>query len=163
MASQRPLPAEGAQNYWEWFAAAAERYATHTAVEVQGRERLDSFTYADLRRMAEVVAGGLQARGIVGGDRCVILADNDAHWSAAYLGILRLGAVGVPLDTNYKPKQIAALLRDCGAKIFFTTPQHLPAAIEANQSVGGQCEIILLHGAEPSGPGHGAPRDYACL
>ncbi len=170
MASQSSLPIEGANNYWEWFAAAAERYATHTAVEVQGRDpegsgrgRLDSFTYAGLRRMAEVAAGGLQARGIVAGDRCVILADNDAHWCAAYLGILRLGAIGVPLDTNYKPKQIATLLRDCGAKILFTTPKYLATAAEANQSVGGQCEIILLHAPEPSGPGHGAAEGYACL
>ena len=170
MASLRPLPAEGAHNYWEWFAAAAERYATHTAVEVQGRDpegsgrgRLDSFTYAGLRCMAEVAAGGLQARSIVAGDRCVLLADNDAHWAAAFLGIVRLGAIAVPLDTNYKPKQIAALLRDCGAKLFFTTPKHLAAAAEANQSVGGQCEIILLHAPEPSASRQGDAGDYACL
>lgn len=162
MASER-LPIEGANNFWEWFATAAERHAAMTAVEVQGRDRLDRFTYAGLRRMAEVVAGGLHARGIAAGDRCAILGDNDAHWAAAYLGILRLGAVAVPFDTNYKPKQVAALLRDCGAKVFFTTPKYLATAVEANDSVGEQCEIILLHPPDASASKHGEAEGFACL
>ena len=66
-------------NFYEQFAATAERFAAHPAVEVQRRDRLDCFTYAELRAMAERAAAFLAARGIAPRDRCAILADNDAR------------------------------------------------------------------------------------
>ena len=50
-----------------------------------------------------------------------ILAANDAHWCAAYLGILKRGAVAVPLDTNYSAEQVATIVRDSGAKLLFVS------------------------------------------
>ena len=47
-------------------------------------------------------AAWLADASVARGDRCALLAENDAHWCAAYLGVLRLGAVAVPLDTAYK-------------------------------------------------------------
>ncbi len=131
-------------NFYEQFAATAERFAAHPAVEVQCRDRLDRFTYAELCAMAERTAQFLAARGIAPGDRCAILADNDARWCAAYLGVLRLGAVAVPLDTAYKPGQIAALLRDSGARILFVPPRYLAPAREA----AAQAELVLLEGCD---------------
>src|SRR5207253_619230 len=128
------MPAERRNNFYEQFAATAERFPTRPAVEVQRRDSLDRFTYADLRSMADHVAGFLAAHGSPGasrlgrGDGCAILADNDARWCAAYLGVLQLGCVAVPLDTAYKGPQIAALLRDSGARVLFTAPKYLPAA-----------------------------------
>ena len=112
------------QNFFEQFAWAAERHAGRTAIEVQHKDHLDAFTYGRLREMAERTAAWLALIGIGPGERCAILADNDAHWCAAYLGILRRGAVAVPLDTAYKASQVETLLRDSGARVFFTTPKY---------------------------------------
>ena len=71
---------------------------------------------------------GWPAQGIGAGDRCAILADNDAKWCAAYLGILRLGAIAVPLDTNYHADQIATVVRDSGARILFANERLTPIA-----------------------------------
>ncbi len=131
-------------NFYEQFAATAARFAARPAVEVQRRDRLDRFTYAELRAMAERAAAFLAARGIAPGDRCALLADNDARWCAAYLGVLQLGAVAVPLDTAYKPVQIAALLRDSGARILFVAPRYFAAAQEA----AAQAELVLLEGRD---------------
>ena len=68
-------------------------------------------------------AAWLAAEGIAPGDRCAILAHNDAHWCAAYLGILKRGAVAVPLDTNYSAAQVATILRDSGATLLFVSEQ----------------------------------------
>src|SRR2546427_3593091 len=109
------MPAERRNNFYEQFAATAERFPTRPAVEVQRRDSLDRFTYADLRSMAEHVAGFLAAHGSSGasrlgrGDGCAILADNDARWCAAYLGVLQLGCVAVPLDTAYKDRKSTRL------------------------------------------------------
>jgi acyl-CoA synthetase (AMP-forming)/AMP-acid ligase II len=99
-------------NFYERFAATAERFAGRTAVEMQRRDSVKSVTYGDLQKQAEAATKYLASRDIREGDKCAILADNDISWCAAYLGILRLGAIAVPFDTHYSPPQIAALLRD---------------------------------------------------
>ena len=134
------------QNFFEQFAWAAERHAGRTAIEVQHKDHLDSFTYARLREMAERTAAWLAVIGIGPGERCAILADNDAHWCAAYLGVLRRGAIAVPLDTAYKASQVDTLLRDSGARVFFTTPKYLETVRAGRAAAGSECRIVLLHG-----------------
>jgi long-chain acyl-CoA synthetase len=96
--------------------------------------------------MAARIAAFLRARGVAPGDRVAILADNDAHWCAAYFGALRVGGVAVPLDTSYKSSQIASLLRDCAPRVLFTSPKYLGAVQEAAASIAQSPEIVLLHG-----------------
>jgi long-subunit acyl-CoA synthetase (AMP-forming) len=48
-------------------------------------------------------------------DDVAILGDNDGRWIAAYLGILRLGATAVPLDTAYKAGQVRTVMENSGA------------------------------------------------
>ncbi|HXE74312.1 MAG TPA: AMP-binding protein [Candidatus Xenobia bacterium] len=131
-------------NLFEHFATAAARFGGRVAVEVQRRDSLESVTYSELRRCAECVAGYLNGIGVGPGERCAILAENDARWCAALWGILRLGAVAVPLDTNYKPDQVARLLQDSGARALLTTPRF---AEVARQAVAGlPVPVALLHG-----------------
>ena len=134
------------QNFFEQFARAAERHAARTAIEVQHRDRVDRFTYARLREMAERTAAWLAVIGVDPGERCAILADNDAHWCAAYLGVLRRGAVAVPLDTAYKSTQVATLLGDAGPRVCFTTSKYLDTVRAAVEASGGDCRLVLLHG-----------------
>jgi long-chain acyl-CoA synthetase len=136
-------------NFYERFLSVTERFPDRVAVEVQRRESLDTLTYRELREMAERVAAFLAARGIAPGDRCAILSDNDARWVTAYLGVQRLGAVAVPLDTAYKSKQIATLVRDSGARLLFTTPRFLPAVAEALPAADSPVEVVLLSGSAP--------------
>ena len=55
---------------------------------------------------------------------------------AAYLGILRIGAVAVPLDTAYKAAQVSTVLENSGARLLFTTPRYLDTARDAVASAG---------------------------
>lgn len=71
--------------------------------------------------MASAWASWLAAQGISRGDRCALLAHNDAHWCAAYLGILKCGAVAVPLDTNYSAEQVATIVADSGSKLLLVS------------------------------------------
>jgi long-chain acyl-CoA synthetase len=134
-------------NFYQRFAEIAGRFAGRTAVEVQHPDGVDTYTFAELQGTAESVAAALHARGIGRGDRCAILADNDFRWVAAYLGMQRLGAIPVPLDTSYKAKQIAALLRDSGAQLIFVAPRYISVVGEAITSSRASVSVILLHGA----------------
>ncbi len=134
------------QNFFEQFAWAADHHGARTAIEVQRRDGLDAFTYQRLREMAERTAAWLAVIGVGPGERCAILADNDAHWSAAYLGVLRRGAVAVPLDTAYKASQVESLLKDSGARVVFTSLKYLDTVRQARESAGSDCRLVLLHG-----------------
>jgi len=140
-------------NFYEHFAVVAGRHRERIAIEVQRRSGLETFTYGKLGERAERTAGWLARQGVKPGDRCAILGDNDAHWCAAYLGALRLGAVVVPLDTAYKPKQVAILLKDCDAAVLFTTPRFLQTARQAVTNHPTSCRLALLHDPVEDLPG----------
>ncbi|TAK16299.1 MAG: hypothetical protein EPO35_05650 [Acidobacteria bacterium] len=115
-------------NFYQLFAAAAGRFPDRTAIEVL-REgppapSIDVWTYAQLEADAGRWSAWLVAQGIQPGDRCAILADNDARWIGAYLGVLRVGAIAVPLDTNYKPHQVKSITDNCEARLIFTTAKY---------------------------------------
>jgi acyl-CoA synthetase (AMP-forming)/AMP-acid ligase II len=67
-------------------------------------------SYGDLLQTAERVALTLQARGVVPGDRVGILAENSAWWVASYLGILKSGAVAMPLPARLNTDQLREFL-----------------------------------------------------
>ncbi len=136
-------------NFYDRFAATAERFADRTAVELQRRDGIERATYGELQKRAELAFQFLASRDIQARDRCAILADNDIAWCAVYLGILRRGAVAVPFDTHYTPTQIAALLSDSGAKILFTTARYLPDVQEARRIAGSSIKLALLRGSHP--------------
>jgi long-chain acyl-CoA synthetase len=125
---------------------AALRFPDRPAIEVVRASGLETTTYAALMNDASRFRSWLVSEGVRPGNTVAILADNDAAWIAAYLGILGLGAVAVPLDTAYKPAQIRAVLKDSGARVLFTTPKYAVAAREAAPS-GAGTTIQLLDGS----------------
>ena len=134
------------QHFYELFSTSVDQHANRIAIEVQRRDGLDQLTYAELREMAERTAAWLALIGIAPGDRCAILSDNHSHWCAAYLGILRRGAVAVPLDTAYKASQVETLLRDSGARVMFTSEKYLPVVLDARTAAASDLGIVMLHG-----------------
>ena len=141
-------------NLCEAFRATVERHGQRTAVEMQRRDTVEALSFAELARLAERARARLAAKGLQRGDRCVILAENDARWCAAFLGILQTGAVAVPLDTNYAAKQIARLLQDSGARLLLASPRMEAVAREAaaqaaaGAAPGSACTVLPLSGGE---------------
>lgn len=128
------------------FAGAAGRFPDRVAVELQRRDGVEAVSYADLHRFALGTAGLLHGLGVGPGARCAILADNAPRWCGAYLGVLRLGAVAVPLDTAYQPYQIKAIVADCGASVLLTSAKYLPAARTAVAELAAPPRLVLLTG-----------------
>jgi long-chain acyl-CoA synthetase len=124
--------------FYARFQQAAERFGERTAIEVQGRDGLDTWSYARLRARAEHFASLLSARGVGRGDRCALLAEDGALWCAAFLGMMRLGAVPVPLDTTYTPAQVSRLVSDSGARVIAVSPRF------REKVEGGACSSFVL-------------------
>jgi long-chain acyl-CoA synthetase len=118
-------------NLYRIFEETVGRFGARTAVEVQRKDGIDRYSYHDLHQLALDRAARLKAVGVQPGDRCAIFAQNDAHWCAAYLAILGVGAIVVPLDTNYSAGQVSTILRDAGARVLFTGDRLKPVVSEA--------------------------------
>ena len=100
--------------------------------------------------MASSWAAWLSAQGLTPGDRCAILAHNDAHWCAAYLGILKLGAVVVPLDTNYSAAQVATIVADSGARRLLVSDKLREKAAAAGVPLTNVHDVPPDLGQEPT-------------
>src|SRR6185503_16715425 len=105
-------------------AVAAAKPDTVAIEQLHADGSVDSTTYGALDAWSRGVATWLQSKGIVRGDRVAILADNGAPWIGTYLGILRIGAVTVPLDTAYKTAQVATVMSNSGARLLFTSERY---------------------------------------
>ena len=129
---------------WQAFESAATRFPDRTAVQLLQADSVDSWSYQQLHKAAQCYATHLTTLGVIAGDRCGILADNDPSWCAAYLGILRTGAIAVPLDTNYSSIQVATIARDAGLKALFASQRLLSTGREALSS-RESVHLIDLH------------------
>ncbi|HET9370365.1 MAG TPA: AMP-binding protein [Vicinamibacterales bacterium] len=133
-------------NFAAHIAGVAARFPSQTAIEVIRDGRVEATTYQALLADAGRTAAWLLAFGIGRGDRAAILADNDAPWIAAYLGILQIGAVAVPLDTAYKAAQVRTVVENAGARVLFTTPRYLETALAAATERGDALRVVLISG-----------------
>ena len=79
------------------------------------------YTYCDFERLSRGIAQALSAYGVKKGDRVALLAENSPHWVIAWFGIVRAGAIVVPILNDFMPKQIANIIQHSGAKIVFTS------------------------------------------
>src|SRR3954451_21312926 len=102
-----------------------------TVVTAADGQILERYTYTQLRTMAESVARWIQAQSLEPGARCAIMAGNSPRWLATYLGVVAAGMTAVPLDTAFHADQVAKLLDDSGATLFFADEKNIRVAVEA--------------------------------
>ena len=131
--------------FYELFRECAQRWPDNVALEIQLRERVESFTYAEARRMAESIGRWLTENGFQPGSRIAILADNHPRWITTYLGIIAAGCAAVPLDTAFHVDQVAKFLKDSGSSVVFCDARHLALAQKAVEEVSVQ--VLLMDSA----------------
>src|ERR1700690_3094182 len=136
--------------FYDLFRECSGRWPGNVALEIQRREHVESYTYAEVRRMAESVGRWISENGFVPGSRCAIFADNHPRWVAAYLGIIAAGCTAVPLDTALHADQVTKLLKDSGASALFCDAKHGPVAREA--TAGLKVGLVLTDPDRVAGP-----------
>ena len=143
-------------NFAARIGAVAQATPARTAIEqIATAGTVTPTTYGELDAQAARIASWLVTEGLQPGDRVAILADNDARWIAAYLGVLRLGAVAVPLDTAYKAAQVRTVIENSGARLLFTTQKYAATAqtaVEGIAASGSRPSLLLIAGTAPGIP-----------
>lgn len=88
----------------ELIANATTAYGSSLALKMRGGLGLEKYTYAELNEQVARMEHLLCERGIAKGDRVLLWANNSPSWVIAFLGILGMGAVAVPLDVRSTPE-----------------------------------------------------------
>ncbi|ANZ26764.1 acyl-CoA synthetase [Rhodococcus sp. WB1] len=92
------------------------------AIEFYGR----TVGYAEYDDLSDRFAGWLLARGARAGDRVGVHLGNCPQFHVAMLGILKIGAVHVPVNPMLREHELAHELADAGVTILLTQPELLP-------------------------------------
>ncbi len=127
----------------------AKRYPKKAAFTFLDR----SISYVETNDAANQVANGLLNLGIKPGDKIAISCPNLIEFPVIYFGILKTGAVVVPLNVLLKKDEIEYHLKDSDAKVYFCfagTPE-LPSGetgYAAFNSVEG-CQHFFLIMQDP--------------
>jgi malonyl-CoA/methylmalonyl-CoA synthetase len=82
----------------------------------------NTISYGELEAGAAAVAGRLVAEGVQPGDRIALQAEKSIETVMVYLGVLKAGAVYLPLNAAYTSAEIDYFLRDAEPRVFVTDP-----------------------------------------
>ncbi|HZS66284.1 MAG TPA: long-chain-fatty-acid--CoA ligase [Burkholderiales bacterium] len=96
------------------LAASAAKHPERTLVDYYGTR----FTYADIEREADALAGFLQRRcGVAKGDRVLLYLQNSPHFIIAYYAILRADAAVVPVNPMNRTEELRHYVRDAQTSV----------------------------------------------
>jgi len=85
----------------------------------------ERITYAEAGARSQKLARGLLASGVGKGAHVGLLMPNGPDWVVAWLAAARIGAVVVPLNTFYKPRELAWILHHADVHTLLAVPRFL--------------------------------------
>src|ERR1043166_599969 len=112
----------------------AGRLPDQPAVRLMGTE----LSYAELDDRSARLATLLREKGIERGDRVGVMLPNVLEFPIAYYGVLRAGAVVVPMNVLLKRREIAFYLEDSGAELLLAWHGFAEEAREGAADAGAE-------------------------
>ncbi len=97
------------------------------------------------------VANGLASLGVKKGDRVCLFVPNCIEFALCHLGVLKLGAVIVPMNIMYRGREIEHILGNSGAKVLITTQDKLSLVEGVSSRLFELREIIVIGGTPAKG------------
>ena len=140
------------ENLAKVLTEAAEKSPDIVAVKLDGTE----LSYAALDQASARFAAVLKERGIQPGDRVGVMLPNVPYFPVAYYGVLRAGAVVVPMNVLLKGREVKFYLEDPGAKLLVAWGDFDEVAQTGADEAGIDCILVkpgefeqLIGAAEP--------------
>jgi len=109
------------------LAETAKRYPAKTAISLDKRK----LTFAELEEASNKVAHALLKMGLNKGDRVAILLSNIPEYAPIYFGIVKIGAIAVPLDTRYPLHELTSLFNDSKPRIVISESPTMETVVAA--------------------------------
>lgn len=122
------------------FENTAREYPGNTATIFFGAR----LTYAQLDDQANRFASALQSLGVRQGDRVAIVLPNCPQFLIALFGALKVGAVAIPLNPAYVPRELAVQFTDAGVETVVTLNTNAARVQEAMSGTPVKRLIVTL-------------------
>ncbi|MCR5784185.1 MAG: amino acid adenylation domain-containing protein [Eubacterium sp.] len=145
------------KDLYEMFAESAKRVPDNIAVE----DESSTYTYAELLKASDGVAGYLAEQGIKAGDHVAVIAHRKKESIANILGVLKCGAAYVPVDPENPEKRQNKIIKDADCKCVLDGlktstrekehvklhPEMTAYIIYTSGSTGEPKGVVISHGA----------------
>jgi malonyl-CoA/methylmalonyl-CoA synthetase len=118
-----------------------EKLALHFVNEA-GQER--TFTYAELYAAVDQVAADLAGWGLGKGERVAFFLGNSPEFVIAYLAVIKLGAIMVPINLRYRRLELSHILSDATPRLLITERHYLPLFDELDSAARASLAATLL-------------------
>jgi fatty-acyl-CoA synthase len=112
-------------------------------------------TYQELDARFDRMAASFSRLGVMVGGRVAILMANRTEYIEALGGVMRLGAIAVPLNFRLVAAEVGHLLHDSGATLLVVDAERAEIAQGAVAAVGGGIPIVVVGDRAPSGSVYG--------
>ncbi|WP_416559045.1 acyl-CoA synthetase [Limnohabitans sp. yimb22184] len=139
---------------WAANAATARRVAIREHLAGQGLGQ--SWTFGQLQTAANRLSRVLQAQGVQRGDRVAIVLPQRFETAVAYMAVLQMGAVAMPLSMLFGPEALSFRINDSQARVAVCDESTVQALQQARPDCPGLQTLIGVGQA-----GASADLDYA--
>ena len=140
----------------EVFADNARRFGQNTIIKhkpEKGGPYLD-VSWSGLSELVRAFASGMIEIGLTPGDRVAVLSANRLEWIVADLGVMKAGAVSVPIYHTNTPDQCAYILRDAACKFVVVEDMVQLYKVQLKlDTLPDLKTIVLVDGSPPQGSG----------
>ncbi|MCC6456642.1 MAG: AMP-binding protein [Caldilineaceae bacterium] len=126
------------------FAIAAQRNPRKVALHYAADGVTTTLTYAELYTAVDRLAVGLQQWGLHKGDRVAFFLGNRPEFVIAYLAVIKLGAVMVPVNLRYRRLEIGHIVADCAPRLVVTEREQLPVLEDAGHPQAGDLPLLVV-------------------
>jgi long-chain acyl-CoA synthetase len=95
-----------------------------------------------LGRASARVCALLAQRGIVAGEPVAVMLPGVPELAVVYYGVLRAGAIVVPVDTALGKDEVAQYMTESGARLLFAWHEVAEQAEAGAEAAGGDCLFV---------------------
>jgi acyl-CoA synthetase (AMP-forming)/AMP-acid ligase II len=131
-------------NLLDLFAIPRRRTPDKPALRFRDAGEETVFSYERLFAAADALAAGLAAQGLEKGDRVAFFLGNRPEFVIAYLAVIRLGAVMVPINLAYRQREIVHMLGDAEPRLLITERSLLPILDEMAERDRRSLQRVIL-------------------
>jgi malonyl-CoA/methylmalonyl-CoA synthetase len=105
------------------FAEACTRFGNKTAITFyRGTEAETDISYQGLDHDANRMANTFVDMGVERGDRVLLFFPKSLTFVVAHLGLQKIGAISVPLNTGFKKSEMEYFVQDAAPKLVLSAP-----------------------------------------
>ena len=99
------------------------------------------------------ICNALREIGVKRGDRVVICTTNKVDLPLTLFGVMRIGAVAVPINWQLKQEELAYIIDNCGAKYFVVDREVFEKSVQDQKAFPGIEKWVMTGPAEECLPG----------